>query len=850
MNKNKKIAVAVVSTVMAGTMVLSMAACNPTDTNKPTTTPSTGATIDQAAITKLVNQMTTWKSQTRENTNATGWTTAKSYWNYLSTASSSAVSDGYGVLNSDGTINYSAYTRSNPVTLNIAIGHNGTAVSTSFQKLGDTITLPDGKNYDANSMKPAWAQMGADLNITWNDVYEGKATNANMAHIVSGQAATSYADTDMFTTDLSIAVEYAASGTSVLNLADYLDYMPNFKSFLEQNPIVYLSLLQDGMSTTDGSGKTLYVAPYFDGNDDIERYCIVRQDWVEKLLNGDNAISDSSTFKAACASTVSAGAYMGTTGKTGIESTNAQGTGKTTIYKNYSAALEAAKDSTTALGAAYNAITNNTAYAVESGNIVDIMNTALAANNEATGAQLVALFRAYIDVCYQNADGTSYYSSSTRANLFNGYDACWDVDDLVAMLRCVKTNAATLVASGQSIEGIVPRSGQNDRTPDMVRLAAQLYGVRGADSRYEYTYIDNSGTLQDARNDAEFYEAMARLNLLKQEGLVADYSGISSFSFAAGLSGTKEAFMMYDYSQTQTKNDYYAENSDLGTEVPEGFYFSPIVTPVSKWDVDGDSNHTDIMRFTESWRSTKTSGLALNGGLANAGNEEKLKAALQFVDYLYSEDGQIVSTYGPMASSANGTGGFWYNAQATSAEISAGNYFTYKGVKYSGTSYKGKTTPTVTDALYQSFLGKTVNGWSVKDNDNTKAGALSFTDYARRVIGSTLPVGVKDQSFENQLTATSGRTGANRVGVGLALGTIKGLTLEINQNNWWYTCVPTGLPVSSSLVANVLNASDMDNLKYATGTQKDDKNFLSIFNYIILNGLSGTYNQQDVTYTF
>ncbi len=46
----------------------------------------------------------------------------------------------------------------------------------------------------------------------------------------------------------------------------------------------------------------------------------------------------------------------------------------------------------------------------------------------------------------------------------------------------------------------------------MVRLASQLYGVRGADSRYEYTYIDKDGKLQDARNSEEFFAACARLN--------------------------------------------------------------------------------------------------------------------------------------------------------------------------------------------------------------------------------------------------------------------------------------------------------------------------------------------------
>lgn len=837
MNNYKKIAAAVVSTVMAGTMVFSFTACQPDNPDGPNGGGETG-------VEKLVKHMTDSGSQVRETTLATGWTTAKSYWTYLKDHRT-ASADTYHVLNTDGTINYEAYARSSEVTLNIAIGHNSNITGAFYNDLKSQITLPDGKNYEDGNLKPAWAQLGKDLNIKFSDAYHGWATNANLTNILAGNDGANYANIDLLTSDLSFAVSAAASGTSVLNLANYLDAMPNFKAFLEANPIVYLSLLQDGMNTTDGKGQTLYVAPYFDGNDDIERYCIVRQDWVKKLLDGTDALAEAGTaYKDSCAQSTSAVSYMGTTGKYEIESANEAGTGKVTIVKNYDAALTAAKNESTPLGAAYKAIAG-AAYTGESGNIVDIMNAALAAKSDATGSQLVSLYRAYIDVCYEDkAQGGAYYTSSTRSNLFNGYDACWDVDDLVAILRCVKTNAKTLVGDKQ-IAGIVPRSGQNDRTPDMVRLAAQLYGVKGADSRFEYTYIDNQGNLQDARNDKDFYQAFVNMNTLTKEGLIEDYSGISAFTFAKATTKDKDAFMMYDYSQTQTLDGFTKTD-------PATYYLSPIVTPVSKWDVDGDGNHTDIMRFTESWRSTKTSGLMLNGALANTGNEEKLKAAIQLVDYLYSEDGQIVSTYGPMAN-ANGAGGFWYNEPlANQNETDTSKYFTYKGVKYSGTNYKGKITPTVTTNLLDSFGDKSVNGFKLSDNENIAKAKYNFTNYARMLIGSTLPVGVKDQSFENQLTSNCGKAGADKVGANLALGTVKGLTLEINENNWWYTCVPTSLPVASNLVNDVLDASSQDHLKQMTGVQMKggDKNFYSIMNYIILYGLTGTYNQQNQQYAF
>lgn len=802
MNKFKKLTIAAVSTVMAGTMALSLAACGPKEPDK----------------------------KPNDNTGADKW----------------------DILNPDGSLNYDAYKRDSEVTLNLAIGHEKRITATSFDEIGDQIILPDGVTYSQGNMKPAWVAMGKDLNIKWSDKWTGTKTSDNLEELLTKNDGASnktlYSVVDMFTTDLSKAVAKANSGTDILNLADYLDYMPNFRKFLNENPVVYLSLLQEGMDTETGEDQTIYVAPYFDGNDDIERYNLMRHDWAEKLLNGSASTGSTATL----GTETKVEPFM--TADYTVDSLSKDGKSTIKIKKNYTAALAAAKNDTTPLGAAYKAIAG-AAYSGTSGNIVSLMNAALAANANATGAQLVDLFRAYIDVCYQNEDGTAHFTASDRANLFVGYDACWDVDDLVAMLRCVKTNASALVGAGKTIGGIMPRSGQNDRTPDMVRIAGQLYGVRGTDSRNEYTYIANDGTMKDARASKEIYEACAKLNLLKQEGLIADYSGKKSFSGSGGLINTEtvkaEYFMMYDYSQTQTLNGFYVEDSAVsGGNVPDGYKFGAVINPISKWDVDGDGDHTDIMRFTESWRSTKVSGLALNGALASAANDEKRKAALQFVDYLYSSDGQIVSTYGPMAD-AQGNGGFWYNEKATADEIAANKYFSFKGEKYSGTDYKGRTTPTITSKVYDSFKGKEVNGWKVTSNKNVTKAKLSFTNYARYLIGSTLPVGVKDQSFENQLTSLMGQEGANKVGTALAAGVVKGLSLNIDKDNYWYTCVPTSLPTDTTSQAT-LDSIEHKNFMCLTGTNKasGDKDFFSIFNWIILYGMDSEYDQQEIVVNY
>ena len=801
MNKYKKLAIAAVSMVMAGTMVFSLAACGNGGNDGPNVKPT-----DKP--------------------------------------------DEYGVLNDDGSLNYDAYKRDSEVTLNLGIGHNNDKTSTSYKALKAQITMPDGVNYNDGDMKPAWKAMGKDLNITWKDVYQNVDTGSNIETMTTKSDEDGvkwYEKTDMFTTDLSKAVSYAAAGTDILNLADYLNYMPNFAAFLENNPIVYLSLLQNGMSTKDGSGKVLYVAPYFDGNDDIERYCIIRHDWAKTILNGTTTLEGSAAWgKATSVAPYFEKGYE-------IESLTSDGKSKQTIKKDFDAALKAAKDTSTALGSAYNAIAG-AAYAGTSGNIVAIMNAAIAANQNVTGAQLTNLYRAYIDVAYK-VGSKAAYTAETRANLFIGYDAAWDADDLVAILRCVTTNASALGAS--AVGGIAPRSGDMDRTPDIVSLAGQLFGARGATSRNEYTYIDANGTLQDARNDQHFYDALLKMNKMKEEGLVVDYSN-TSYNGTGGFNGDTPNFMLYDYSQTQTLNGFYVEDDKIPDPktIPDEYYLAPILTPVAQWDVNGNGkygeNKNEIIRFTESWRSTKTGGLCLNGSLAKAGNEAKLKAALNFVDYLFHLDGQIVSTYGPMADNANGDNGFWYNTEATAAQKDAGEYFMFKGKAYAGSEYKGRYTPTITNAVYDSFKGKTVNGWKVGDNSAVSGAKLSFTNYARMLIGSTLPIGNKDQSFENQLTSLMGQDGAGKVGTALAADVVKGMSLNVKKDNYWFTVVPSGLPQSGAEQTQ-LDADGQLRFRCLSGERFNgqDKKMYSIFSWLILNGENSgkEYNYQSQTYT-
>ena len=475
--------------------------------------------------------------------------------------------------------------------LRMATGYNSpqTGISMHADIAGEGIKLADGKTYNAGDLKPTWAALETILKVEFEDKYQGKKTSEEFPYwekqmdqidMVSGTAS-----------DLSV------SGTAgnLVDLADYLDDMPNFKKYLNDNPIVLLSI-----SAVDDNGKVggIYFAPYFDGVNDIERMPLMRTDWVQKLLNGEGEFTAESSKNIAAAVYTP---YMPTTGKVTVDVVKADASGTETVTKDYDKA----------------------------GNIVAKMNAAGAIS----GVEAVNMLRKYIDEAYNGYYGTN------RADLFIGQNAAWDADELVALLRCVVANPKTLNGT-DSISGIFSREDDNNqRRIDMFRFVGTLFGVRGLESRQDYLYVGTDGLLHDARQEAATYEALERMNALVQEGLIATSFVNTQKVGTETMLKDDLGFMHYDYNQTQT---IYNQ-----TAMQEGEKYMAVLVPVARW-FDGTNANGVYMRFTESWRSVKTDGWAISAA-GVAGNTDKLHAALALIDYAYSEKGQILMSYGPDA---------------------------------------------------------------------------------------------------------------------------------------------------------------------------------------------------------
>ncbi len=603
--------------------------------------------------------------------------------------------------------------------LRMAVGYNNAKTGLRFDPeiAGEGITLADGKTYHSGEFKPTWVAVQELLGFTIEDLYQGNGAGAefdvwkeklDQVDMLSGTAA-----------KLS---ENGEAGLLV-NIGDYLDQMPNFKAYLDANPIVKLSI------TGNVDTGAIYFSPYFDGVDDIEKMPLMRTDWLQKLLNGEGEFTAEKSNKLAAPVYTP---YMPTSGKVEIDVVKPDGSGVETIAKDYDAA----------------------------GNIIAKMNEA----GEIDGVAAVNMLRTYIDQAYAGYYGTN------RADLFMGQNAAWDADELVALVRCVVANPQTLNGTDK-VQGIFSREENNTaRRADMFRFAGTLFGVRGLESRQDYLYVDHDGLLHDARQEVATYEVLGRMNALAQEGLLSEDFLTRADMKTEKYLETDSGFMHYDYNQTQTI--YNATKLDSAA----GEKYMAVMVPVARW-YDGTSEDGVYMRFTESWRSVKTDGWGISK--AGVGNDQnKLNAALKLIDYAYSPEGTIMMSYGPEAFRKADT--FLFN---------------------------GKEMPVIADATYAELWEK------AKGN---------YTNYARQFLGSTLSF-MKSQAFEYQCTHEVGREGAGKISTAIGLGTIKHPLLAVNEENMWYTSVPTVLPTTKE--DNQLLGTFTD-LTEKFGTSKDSQNNL------------------------
>jgi len=443
----------------------------------------------------------------------------------------------------------------------------------------------DGKIYREGDWKPVWAELQERLNISINDIHPTDAKDIRAAF--STWEAQGFEGVDIMVGNLDDVNRNAVTNGTFLALDEYFDLMPNFSAFLNANSIV-----KESITTGDGH---VYVAPYFDGYDDVERMMILRVDWVEALLDDDSVEYDTDRQVETHYTP-----YMPETLDTTVTAVTADGSGTQDINVKYSK------------------------------NIITLQNE-LATKD---GVNLVQTLKDYIDTTYAGV-------YAKRSDLFCGQDAAYNADELVALMRCVLSN--TQLLTGQNEFDAVPffqRKYQAGRIQQMFSFM-NIWGVKGLESRSNWFFIDENGELQDGRFQPELIDGVERLNMLYKEGLILqDFdkdestAGLDGKDHRARLLNSNLGFMTFDYVQTTT---VYNKNVDI-----EGFNLTPVIPPVADWD--GDGNYYGLLT---SWRSVKPNGWSILSTVAD--DEAKLYRALALFDYQYSEEGNRLMSYGPEA---------------------------------------------------------------------------------------------------------------------------------------------------------------------------------------------------------
>ncbi len=632
-------------------------------------------------------------------------------------------------------------------------------ISGSYAPYASTV---DGQMYRTNDFKPAWKAIQEKMNFKIEDVTPEQGTSVASAY--SLLQANKFENVNILSGSVTDIVRDATGqGKSFVNLAPYIERgdMPYLKKFLEQNELVE--------KTVTSANDAIYYAPYFDGYDDIETMFILRKDWVEKLLDAD----DTPESKVAYDTDVT----------------------HQTFYQSYYDEMDT---SFTAMKDEDETQTVSLKYGAGQG-IIDLQNK-LATKN---GKTLTEELKAYIDKYYV----TPGYIQK-RSDLFCGQNACYNADELIALMRCVRTNPKYL-ANKSSLYVFYPRDWNVNRLTAILQLA-QLWGVRGYDSRNSYFYIDKQGYLADGRTSQDMMEALGLIHQLYLEDLIVNNydKGIGdNVDYRESMNKENMGFMTYDYNQTTTIYNEICEDT------VEGMNLTPILFPVADWDNKATFNGTSqlaivdktfpgykvqgenvLYQYTESWRSIKSEAWAITSNTRN--NLPKFKKCIELFDYMYSPEGQILMSYGPDAFLKTKDASI--NLNSLVGNINDSDYEAKLDAltqqKYETIDYYTRKVPAISDKCLAELK-------------NPEVGGGNYTNYYRYYVGATLPIGYeKEQGMEYQTVDEKGKVGLDYIVNAVKKGVLR--HAQVNKGadgNLSNSLVPTTFPLTDAQNGIIVN---------------------------------------------
>jgi putative aldouronate transport system substrate-binding protein len=600
----------------------------------------------------------------------------------------------FGSINTafDTTVTPDITENSTVINLNTAINYQGRGIT--FQEPNPYHSL-NGKSYTSGMIMPVWESIGSILNVNFVDVKQTATTNDQFQAF----ATNGFAGADLINGTGVQFNEYGLTGNFV-DITKYLNYMPNLNKFLRENPSVRSSI-------TSANGA-VYYTPYFDGFGEIEQMFLMRIDWVQDILD-----VASPTFDAT--------AYTGTFTVEPI----------TPAVMNVNVTV-ANPDGTT-----------RTVTKAHTQNILDI----LEALPTKTGATMGNAFRTYM----QNTYGSQGYAK--LSDVFVGTDAAYDTDELTALMYVINANPAYVTREHATpktdVEIYFPRDASNSRIRNLFR-GLEMYGVRGAFSRYQWAYFNEDGIVEDGRVQQNTLDAVDQLSRMYNDSLIP-VSFNETNNWREILLQGSYGFMTYDYNASSTPNGYIA----AGSAVDPTFRFEAVLPPVVDWMNNGEYFH-----FSEATRAVKNEAWGIPKHVE--GNPVKLARVLQLFDglYDYSSDSSIgnVHLYGP--------------AGFIDGQI----------------EYNGEMIPAISAAAMAEMQA---------------LASGNMINYLRRFVGATMPIGhIRSLGLEFQTLSPQGVVGVERINTAVQAGTFR-LAGVYQSDNPWYQLSPTLFALTANENADI-----------------------------------------------
>lgn len=462
-----------------------------------------------------------------------------------------------------------------PINIIMSMGNKSRTITYNQEA---PLTLPDGTNVTAGMLKPVWQHVEKAMNITISDktVQDQKANE-----MIKTMATNGFADAHIIGGN-SIAADLMYYGTEgkFVNITEAIakGYMPNFGAYLEANPDI-----KSAITAYDGN---IYHIPYIAEVGSYARVFNIRQSWVTRLLDEEAAALDTNTTLDVYYN----GYYTGENARTGAN-------GGTVEPKTGVKITKKTGDS-----------------------IIQIQN-ALEVKNGAT------LTKALVDYIRAN------YDYAKPSELFLGEKAAYDIDELIALMRCIKANPGYLTeGKADTVWPLFTR--QSSYREDLLRMSTYFGGIKchSADSYGSRWYIDADGQVQYTYASEGMFEVLTYLSQMEAEGLI--YSDCYDLSNKANhrttLWGTDASetptygFMVFDWKASSTSDSL---NTDTVVILP----------PVAK--INGAWQY-----FIDNGRAIKPDGWAIS--VAACKTEEELQRACAVADYFFSEEGATVQNYG------------------------------------------------------------------------------------------------------------------------------------------------------------------------------------------------------------